>query len=99
MKTIDKYDFMSIVGFYGDTAIIDKTLRKRIKKLSLQALLEEGYYKQSIACAVFSDNPEEKQIVLQYFQKQQPIDNFEYLEREFGINISELSKITKIKKI
>lgn len=99
MTNLDKYDFMTIIGFYGDTAIIDTKLQKKIKKLSLQALLKDGYYKQSIAMAVFNDSQEEKDIILQYFQKQQAVDNFEIIEREFGVNMSKLSTITKIKKI
>lgn len=99
MSAIERSDFMAIRGYYGDVAIVDKALKKRIKKLSIGTLLEQGFCREAVAAALYDEDPQEKDEVLRFFQQKQPIESFEFLEREFGLNIADLSKISKIKPI
>lgn len=99
MNTIEKSDFMAIKGYYGDVAIVDKNFKNKIKKLSIEELLEQGYYRAAVAAAVYDGDEQKKDLVLQFFMQKQPIESFDFLEREFGINIAELSKISKTKNI
>lgn len=46
-------DFIFTVGYQGNRAVIDKTLKRRYSGKSAQALLQEGLYRQAFCAALY----------------------------------------------
>lgn len=99
MANINKYDIMATVGFLGNTALVDKKLKSKLKKLKIEQLLEHGFYKEAISWAVFEKNTQLQNTIVVFFQNKNYTGSFEYLTREFGVQASVFDKIKKIKKV
>ncbi len=81
-----KEHFMSIVGFYGNTALVDTKLARRVKRMKVQALIEEGLLFQAVSAAAFdfvSNNIDEGQKLLCEALR---VDTFATLIRRFGVH-------------
>ena len=92
-----KNDFMAIVGYHGSLALIDKYLKNKISKKSLQQLLDEGQYKAAF-CTTFFGQEQDRKIVLDAYNK---ISGSQYslqeLERLFGVySIPEKIKMQQV---
>lgn len=58
-QPLSRNDYLSIIGFFGNAAIISKNRLARVKKLSFEQLLQKGMIRESICDAIY-DNAEEK---------------------------------------
>ena len=84
---IKKEQFMSIVGFYGNTALVDKKLLKRVKHMSIKTLIGKGFLFQAVASSVFDafcGNGDEAQARMLCGTLH--ADNLAVLTRRFGVH-------------
>lgn len=63
-----KNDFMSVIGYHGDVALVDKRLRSRVASKSMQQLIEEGQFKAAF-CLSFFTGEQERQLLLDAYNK------------------------------
>lgn len=98
---ISREDFVFTVGYEGKTAVVDGNLKKRMRKLSPEALAKEGLYKQALCAAIYdrqlpkkpkgSDNLVSLEAVLEkvlaIFNKntEARLNSVEELKRTFGV--------------
>ncbi len=75
------------IGYSGNTAIIDGKALMQHGSLDTAGLLEKGLYKQALASAYVSENPEEARLVLTEYNRAAgtSFDAPEQLERVFGL--------------
>jgi len=93
-----KSDFVSTIGYTGNTAIVDKNLQK--SELPVKALLEKGLYKAAFSSSLYENNIQDQELVLNEYNR---ISNSSYrsveeLKRLFGV-FQVQEKITKVKRI
>jgi len=62
-------DFLFVLGYQGDTAIIDGHARKLFSRLSTSELIEKGLFKAAFCSALYSGDDSEKNLVLEAFNK------------------------------
>lgn len=78
--------FMSIVGFYGNTALVDKKLASQVKHASVTSLIEKGLLFQAVSVAFFDarfrDFDEGQKMLCEHLR----VDNFSTLLRRFGVH-------------
>lgn len=82
-----KIEFMFAVGFRDDMAIVDKKGIKKYSKYSFEELLEEGLYKPAFCQALYEDDEDKIQTVVDTYNKK---TNASYkdkmdLSRLFGV--------------
>jgi hypothetical protein len=82
-----RQDFIFCIGFEGSTAIVDGRLLRRHGSQSTRELAEAGFFKQALASAIFSGNPQELEEVLALFNNgvRTPVGSVEELKRMFSI--------------
>ena len=90
---ISRQDFTFTIGYEGNTAVVDGTLKKRYGSLSAEQLAEKHLYKQAICFAVYEQSTgkgagEALQRVLEIYNRSAltGIDNPEDLKRTFGVS-------------
>ena len=81
-------DFIAAIGFQGNTAFIDSKVKKRYGKLSSSELFERGLYRTSFCAALFDDDSNAIQRLIEHFAT---LQNGEYesahdLKRLFGVD-------------
>ncbi len=93
-----KDDFISTIGYSGNSAITDKKLQK--PGTSLEALLESGLFKAAFSKALFEEDAAGQQKVLEVYNSQSgsKYASIEDLKRLFGV-FRVPDKITKVKRI
>ena len=82
-----RQDFIFCIGFEGSTAIIDGRLLRRYGSRSTRELAEAGFFKQALASAIFSGNPQELEEVLTIFNSgvRVPVGSIDDLKRMFSV--------------
>ena len=60
-------DFIFVVGYDADTAIVDRKAKKRYGRLSTTQLADRGLYKAAFCSAIFSGQDDEVEYVLQAY--------------------------------
>ena len=80
-------DFMFTVGYDGDSAVVDMKAKKKYSKMTTMELLEAGFFKPALCSAIYSENPEELNAVLEKYSSftDKKIDNVEQLKLVIGI--------------
>jgi len=80
-------DFMFTVGYDGDSAVVDMKAKKKYSKMTTMELLEAGFFKPALCSAIYSENPEELNAVLEKYNSftDKKIDNVEQLKLVIGI--------------
>ena len=53
---ISRQDFTFTIGYEGNVAVVDGTLKKRYGSLTAEQLAEKQLYKQAICCAVYEQS-------------------------------------------
>ena len=89
---ISRQDFTFTIGYEGNIAVVDGTLKKRYGSLTAEQLAEKQLYKQAICHAVYEQSSgkttgEALQPVLEIYNRNaaKKIDNVEDLKRTFGV--------------
>jgi hypothetical protein len=90
---ISRQDFTFTIGYEGNIAVVDGTLKKRYKSLTAEQLAEKQLYKQAICYAVYEESAgegtgEALQRVLEIYNRSavRKIDTVDDLKRTFGVN-------------
>lgn len=99
MRVIKKSDIIATVGFLGHIALVDKKLKRTLKNLTLDQLLEKGYYREAICWALFEKDRSQQEYVVDFLSNKQYAGSFDFLCREYGLEESVFDKIKKIKYI
>lgn len=83
---MNRDDFVFTIGYSGNTAIVDKDLRRRYRKASPQDLFSAGLYKPAFAAALY-DGDEESQswIAREYSALSGTTYDVRQLQRLFGV--------------
>ena len=89
---ISRQDFTFTIGYEGNIAVVDGTLKKRYGSLSAEQLAEKQLYKQAICSAVYEQasgktKGEALQKVLEIYNRnaEKKLDSVEVLKRTFGV--------------
>jgi hypothetical protein len=62
-------DFMFTIGYQGDTALVDGKAKKEYGKLDLDGLLEKGLYRAAFCAAVYEENEEQMNRVVEEYNR------------------------------
>ena len=91
-------DFLFIVGYDGDTAIVDGKAKKRYGKPKTTELLEAGFFKAAFSSALHSGDKQEIQLVVDAYNsgEESAYSTVDDLKRLFGV-YEVLRDLTKVK--
>ncbi len=80
-------DFIFTVGYDGNAAVVDKKAKKKYSRLSTMELLNAGFFKPALCSAIYSNNPNELNSVLEKYNSlaEKKIDSVEQLKLVLGI--------------
>jgi hypothetical protein len=81
-------EFVFVLGYQGDTAIIDGHAKKLFKGASTGELLEKGLFKAAFCSALYAGTAEEKAQVLEAYNKAS--------SDESGIRFSSFEDISRV---
>ena len=91
MDAFKKEHFMAIVGFYGNTALVNKKLSSQVKKMDVSTLLEKGFLSQAVSGVFFdslhADMTEEMAVLCNHFS----VNDFQVLLQQFGVHTDVLT--------
>ena len=84
---ISRSDFIFTIGYEGNRAIVDRSLKKRYAGLSPRKLALEGLFKPAIAAAIYDQNQEELEAIREILNEQalKPVADIEELKNIFGL--------------
>jgi hypothetical protein len=66
---LSRADFIFTIGYDGPTAIVDGQAKKKYGAHSTRELAEKGLFRAAYSSAVFSQKPEEIEIVAKFYNK------------------------------
>ncbi len=91
---------MSTIGYQGNAALVSSKLIKMYQGLTLEQLVEKGYYRAAVASVLFDKASDKEQYLVDAYNKQSPVAvrNFLHLQRVYGVP-EPPEKISKIQKI
>lgn len=80
-------DFIFIIGYQGNVAIIDGRARKKYGSYTTRQLAEAGLFKPAFCSALYSGDPKEMEEFLSLFNAAHPGQPYtqEQLSRLFGV--------------
>lgn len=84
---ISRENFIFIVGYEGNTAVVDGAMKRRYASLSTAELAEEGLFKAALSSALYSGRAEELEQVLAIYngKTELKLSSVEDLKRIFGV--------------
>lgn len=84
---MQREDFVFTIGYQGDTAIVDNQAKKKYGSLTTRELAEEGLFKAAFSSAVFNQNPQEMEEILEIYNRKstKKYATVEDLKRLFGV--------------
>lgn len=77
--------FPYVIGYHGETAIIDKKLKNRCKNKPLAVLIEEGYLKVAFCQALFHGDAALQEVTELYNNKIGENYSTEQMKRLLGV--------------
>ena len=90
---ISRQDFVFTIGYEGNIAVVDGTLKKRYGSLSTEQLAEKQLYKHAVCSAVYEESSSKEsggalQTVLEIHNRnaEKRIAGVEELKRTFGVH-------------
>ncbi len=94
---MNREDFVFSVGFQGESAIVDKSAKKKYNGFSTRELAEKGLFRAAFCSALYSDNESELITVMEIYNsrnktKLKSPDDMKRLLGVFGVPDS----ITKV---
>ena len=66
---MNRDDFVFTVGYTGNTAIVDRDLRRRYRKAGARDLFAAGLYKPAFAAALFDADEESQRWIAEEYSK------------------------------
>lgn len=92
---ISRENFLFCIGYDGEVAIVDAKAKKTYGLYSTAQLLEIGLYKAALSSAVYANNQDEINLVMETYNKNaktsyKTLDTFKKL---LGINKEEVNKV------
>ncbi len=95
-----KIEFISTIGYQGNAALVSTKLIKMYKGLTLEQLVEKGYYRAAVASVLFDKASDKEQYLVDVYNKHSSVAvrNFAHLQRVYGVP-EPPEKIGKIQKI
>ncbi len=84
---MNREDFIFTIGYEGNTAVVDGSLKKRYRALSSHELAESGLFKPALCSAIYSGNKDELEAVLRIYNARAEvrIDSIYAFKRKFGV--------------
>jgi len=84
---ISREDFTFTIGYRGNTAIVNGSLKRKYSKMSALELAERGMFKQAICYALYTASNEDLESILEMYNEhnENKIQDTEELKRIFGI--------------
>jgi len=84
---INREDFTFTIGYRGNTAIVNGSLKRKYSKMSALELAERGMFKQAICYALYTASNEDLESILEMYNEhnENKIQDTEELKRIFGI--------------
>ena len=81
-------EFMCVVGYDGNTALVDADSARKYRNLSTMELVEKGLYRPAFCSALYSGDADEQHRLVQWFREHSPLeaDSIEGLGRLFGVS-------------
>jgi hypothetical protein len=88
LSVISRENFMFTVGYQGNSAIVDGTLKRRYGKLSPDELMKKGLFKPALCSAIYSGDKEESNLVLRLYNENavEKLLSLEDLKRILGVS-------------
>lgn len=82
-----KIEFISTIGYQGNAALVSQKLMKTYKGLSLEQLVEQGYFRAAVATVIFDTLSDKEQYLVDTYnsQSQVPVRDFAHLQRVYGV--------------
>ena len=97
---IGRDDFVFIIGYDGDTAIVDSAAQRKYRRLAIQELLEEGQYRAALRASEYDQDEAALQQVLEAYNTGSvyPVPDLWELRRVFGVFgvPDDISKVERI---
>jgi hypothetical protein len=81
---INKEDFIFTIGYQGDTAIVDGSAKKQYHNCNAEQLAENGLFKSAVCFAVYDDDQEELEHILNIYNS------------KTGFNLSSPAELKKV---
>ena len=80
-------DYIFTVGYDGDSAVVDKKTKRKYSKMTTMELFDAGFYKPALCSAIYSENPDELNAVLEKYNSltEKKIDSVDQLKLVLGI--------------
>ena len=80
-------DFLFTVGYDGDSAVVDKKAKRKYSKMTTMELMNEGFFKPALCSAIYSENPDELNAVLEKYNSltEKKIETVDQLKLVLGI--------------
>lgn len=84
---IGRKEYAFTIGYSGNTAIVDGSLKQRFKSLTPQALAKAGQFKAALCAALYDRSEEGLRQVLEEFNRRtpRPLRSVDELKRIFGV--------------
>lgn len=79
--------FAFIIGYQGDTALVDGRMLRKFGKLTCRELVDRGLYKNALRSSLHSQNQEELDYLLDAYREKSGgnWDSVDTLKRLFGV--------------
>ena len=97
--TMKHGDFISMIGYDAQSAIIDKQFARKYGQKNSMELAELGYYKAALCSALYYDNAEECEQLMKWLHEHDLFIDFDFagLISLFGVHAHvETQKVTRI---
>lgn len=90
---ITRQDAVSAIGFDGNAALVDRTVRARFGLLSTAELLQAGQYRAAAVSALYSGNGDELALVAKAYNEASGSSYTpEQIPRLFGVSRAEVPR-------
>ena len=84
---ISRADFMCTIGYEGNAAVVDASLKRACGALSTIELAEKGLFKQAVCSAIYEGGePLAKVLEIYNSRTAHPLAGVEELKRIFGVS-------------
>ncbi len=66
-KHVTREEYIGIIGFFGNTALIDRSVLKKVKKLSFERLLDKNMIRECVCDALYTNDEDKKRKVCTHY--------------------------------
>ena len=97
--TMKHSDFISMIGYDTQNAIIDKQFARKYGQKNSMELAELGYYKAALCSALYSENEETREQLITWLHEHDLFIDFDFagLISLFGIHVHvEAQKVIRV---